>query len=60
VLLQEEKIAHSSFPPRWSNVVRDALVFVQEGKLALSNDVIRDVLVLAQVGKLAHASFPPH
>jgi hypothetical protein len=34
-------------------------VFVQEGKLALSNDVIQDVLVLAQVGKLAHASFPP-
>ena len=58
--MQEEKLAHASFPPQSNNVARDALVFVQEGKLALSNDVIRDVLVLAQVGKLAHTSFPPH
>jgi hypothetical protein len=60
VLLQEEKLAHASFIPRWNNFVRDALVFVQEGKIALSNDVIQDVLVLVQVGKLVHASFPPH
>jgi hypothetical protein len=40
VLLQEEKLAHASFPPQSNNVARDALVFVQEGKLALSNDVI--------------------
>jgi hypothetical protein len=45
-------------------LVRDALVLLQDGKLARAsfppcwNDVIRDVIVLG--GKLAHASFPPH
>jgi hypothetical protein len=38
VLLQEGKIAHTSFPPWWNDVVRDALalVLVQEGKLTLT------------------------
>jgi uncharacterized protein YjeT (DUF2065 family) len=50
---------HASFPPRWNDVVRDALVLVQEGKLACTsfppqwNDVVRDALVLVQEGKLA-------
>jgi hypothetical protein len=33
VLVQEGKLAHTSFPPQW-NDVRDVLVLVQEGKLA--------------------------
>jgi hypothetical protein len=34
VLLQEGKPTKTIFPPRWNDVVRDALVLVQEGKLA--------------------------
>jgi hypothetical protein len=36
VLVQEGKLAHASFPPWWNDVVQDALVLVQEGKLALA------------------------
>jgi hypothetical protein len=32
--MQEGKIAHASFPPRWDYVVRDELMLMQEGKLA--------------------------
>jgi hypothetical protein len=41
VLVQEGKLAHASLPPWWDDF-RDALVLVQEGKLA----------VLVQEGKL--------
>jgi hypothetical protein len=34
VLVQEGKLARASFPPQWDDVARDALVLVQEGKLA--------------------------
>jgi hypothetical protein len=34
VFVQEGKLAHASFPPRWDDVVRDELVLVQKGKLA--------------------------
>jgi hypothetical protein len=30
--MQEGKLAHASFRPRWDDVVRDDLVLVQEGK----------------------------
>ena len=33
VLVQERKLASTSFPPWWNDVVRDALVLMQEGKL---------------------------
>jgi hypothetical protein len=33
VLVQERKIAHTSFSPQWNDVVRDALVLMQEGKI---------------------------
>jgi hypothetical protein len=33
-VLVEEKIASTSFPPWWNDVIRYALVLVQEGKLA--------------------------
>jgi hypothetical protein len=57
VLVQEGKLARTSFPLRWDDVVRDELVLVQEGKLARVSfpqrwdDVFRDELV--QEGKLA-------
>jgi hypothetical protein len=34
VFVQEGKLACTSFPPRWDDVVRDELVLVQKGKLA--------------------------
>jgi hypothetical protein len=34
VLVQEGNLAHASFPHWWDDVVRDALLLVQEGKLA--------------------------
>jgi hypothetical protein len=37
VLVQEGKLACTSFPPWWNDVVRDALVLVQEGKLACTS-----------------------
>jgi hypothetical protein len=37
MLVQEGKLAHTSFPPRWDDVVRDELVLVQEGKLACTS-----------------------
>jgi hypothetical protein len=46
VLVQEGKLACTSFPPWWNDVVRDALVLLQDGKLACAscppcwNDVI--------------------
>jgi hypothetical protein len=52
MLVQEGKLAHTSFPPWWDDV-RDALVLVQEGKLACTsfppwwNDVVRDALACA-------------
>jgi hypothetical protein len=64
VLVQEGKLACTSFPPWWNDVVRDVLVLLQDGKLARTsfppcwNDVIRGVIVLG--GNLTHASFPPH
>jgi hypothetical protein len=33
VFVQEGKLAHTSFPPWWNDVVQDALVLLQEGKL---------------------------
>jgi hypothetical protein len=33
VLVQDGKLAHTSFPSRWNDVVRDVLVLVKEGKL---------------------------
>jgi hypothetical protein len=30
VLVQEEKLAHASFPPWWNDVVLDALVLLQD------------------------------
>jgi hypothetical protein len=54
----------ASFPPLWNDVVRDALVLLQDGKLACAsfppcwNDVIRDVIALG--GNIAHTRFPPH
>jgi hypothetical protein len=51
------------FPPRTDDVVEDALLLVQEGKLACASfpprwdDVFRNVLLLVQEGKLARASF---
>jgi hypothetical protein len=32
--MQEGKLTHTSFPSWWNNVVQDAPVLVQEGKLA--------------------------
>jgi hypothetical protein len=67
VLVQEGKIACTSFPPRW-NDVQDAFVLVKEGKLTRArvasfsprwHGVFRDALVLVQEGKLACASFLP-
>ena len=58
VLVQETKLARTSFPPWLNDVVRYALVLLQDGKLARAscppcwNYVIRDVIVI--VGKLAH------
>jgi hypothetical protein len=34
VLVQEGNLARASFPHWWDDVVRDALLLVQEGKLA--------------------------
>jgi hypothetical protein len=34
MLMQEGVLVGASFPPWWNDVVRDALVLVQEGKLA--------------------------
>ena len=67
MLVQEGKLACTSFPPRW-NDVQDAFVFVQEGKLARArvasfsprwHGVFRDALVLVQEGNLARTSFLP-
>jgi hypothetical protein len=33
VLVQERKLACAIFPPWWNDVVQDALVLMQEGKL---------------------------
>jgi hypothetical protein len=59
-----EKLACASFLPWWNDVVRDALMLMQEGVLVGTsfpprwNDVVRDALVLVQEGKLARTSFP--
>jgi len=61
VLMQEGKLAHTSFPLGWSDVVQYVfvLVLMKEGKLACIifflqwTHVVRDVLVLVQKGKLA-------
>jgi hypothetical protein len=37
VPVQEGKLAHTNFLPRWDDVVQDVLVLVQEGKLARSS-----------------------
>ena len=37
MLVQEGKLALSSFPPQWNDVVQDELMRVQEGKLASVN-----------------------
>jgi hypothetical protein len=64
VLVQERKIACTSFPPWCNDVARDVLVLLQDRKLARTsfppcwNDVIRGVIV--QGGNLTHTSFPPH
>jgi hypothetical protein len=42
--VQERKLAHTSFPHWWNDVVQDVFVLVQEG---------------VQEGKLGCASFPP-
>ena len=43
--MQDRKLAHTSFPTHWGDVISYELMLMQEGKLAQ--------------GKLAHASFPP-
>ena len=54
MLVQEGKLAHTSFPPWWDDFVRDELVLVQEGKLTRANFppwwdyVAGDELVLAR------------
>jgi hypothetical protein len=61
VLVQEGKLAHTSFPLGWSDVVQDVfvLVLMKEGNIAcvifflLWNHVVQDVLVLVQEGNLA-------
>jgi hypothetical protein len=64
VLVQEGKIACTSFPPRWNHVVRDVLVLLQkeiQHKIAFSHGgmmLFQDALVLVHEGKLAHARFP--
>jgi hypothetical protein len=35
--VQDGKLTCASFPPKWNDVVRDALVLVQEGKLACAS-----------------------
>jgi hypothetical protein len=37
MLVQEGVLVGASFPPRWNDVVRDALVLMQEGKLACTS-----------------------
>jgi hypothetical protein len=32
--VQDRKLARASFPPQWNDVVRDALVLMQDEKLA--------------------------
>jgi hypothetical protein len=32
--VQEGKLARTSFPLQWNNIVRDVLVLMQDGKLA--------------------------
>jgi hypothetical protein len=55
VLVQERKLARASLPT-WSDDFQDALVHVQEGKLASTsfppqwNDVVQDVFLLLQEG----------
>jgi hypothetical protein len=34
VLVQDEKLAHTSFSLRWNDFVQDALVLLREGNLA--------------------------
>jgi len=63
VLVQMIKLACSSFPPRCNDVVPNAFVHVEEGKVACTSfppwwDGVQDALVIVQVGKLAHTSFP--
>jgi hypothetical protein len=53
VLVQEGKLACTSFPPQWNDVVRDALVLVQEGKSSMLafpwwNDVVEMHLCLCK------------
>jgi hypothetical protein len=31
--MQDGKLAHTSFPPHWDDVISDELMLVQEGKL---------------------------
>jgi hypothetical protein len=53
VLVQEGKLAHTSFHPCWYDVVRDELLLVQEGKLVCPRcDDVQYELVLVQEGKL--------
>jgi hypothetical protein len=33
VFVKKGKLAHGSFSPQWNDVIRDALVLMQEGKL---------------------------
>jgi hypothetical protein len=33
VLVQERKLVGVSFPPWWNDVIRDALMLMQEGKI---------------------------
>jgi hypothetical protein len=46
VLVQERKIAHTSFPPWWNDVIIYVIILLQEEKLACtrfppwSNDVV--------------------
>jgi hypothetical protein len=37
VFVQEGKVAHTSFPPWWNDVVQDAFVLLQEGNLACAS-----------------------
>jgi hypothetical protein len=37
LFVQEAKLACTSFPPQWNDVVQDALVLLQDGKLSCAS-----------------------
>jgi hypothetical protein len=49
VLVQERKLACASFPPWWNDVVQDALVLMQEGKLAHALAFLNGAIMLFEM-----------